>query len=176
VFGYDFYKTCIAEGSARVADAGPGAGQPTTRVLATTWRRCAAISGLDEVSFHMSGTEAVMQAVRLARYHTRRKVPGALLRRLPRLVGRRAARPRQPAATRARPTRSRTWTPTACACCASARHRLRAGQPAAGPAPQRRAPGDSTLVDSAAGAGFDRAAYTAWLQQLRQVCTSAASC
>ena len=30
------------------------------------------ISGLDEVSFHMSGTEAVMQAVRLARYHTRR--------------------------------------------------------------------------------------------------------
>jgi glutamate-1-semialdehyde 2,1-aminomutase len=31
------------------------------------------ISGLDEVSLHMSGTEAVMQAVRLARYHTRRK-------------------------------------------------------------------------------------------------------
>ena len=30
------------------------------------------ISGQDEVSFHMSGTEAVMQAVRLARYHTRR--------------------------------------------------------------------------------------------------------
>jgi len=30
------------------------------------------ISGMDEVSFHMSGTEAVMQAVRLARYHTQR--------------------------------------------------------------------------------------------------------
>ena len=30
------------------------------------------ISGQDEVSFHMSGTEAVMQAVRRARYHTRR--------------------------------------------------------------------------------------------------------
>ena len=30
------------------------------------------ISGLDEVSFHMSGTEAVMQAVRLARQHTKR--------------------------------------------------------------------------------------------------------
>jgi glutamate-1-semialdehyde 2,1-aminomutase len=29
------------------------------------------ISGLDEVSFHMSGTEAVIQAVRLARFHTR---------------------------------------------------------------------------------------------------------
>ena len=35
-------------------------------------RRLREISGLDEVSFHMSGTEAVMQAVRLARYHTRR--------------------------------------------------------------------------------------------------------
>ena len=35
--------------------------------------RLKAISGLDEVSFHMSGTEAVMQAVRLARYHTGRK-------------------------------------------------------------------------------------------------------
>ena len=36
-------------------------------------QRLRAISGLDEVSFHMSGTEAVMQAVRLARYHTRRR-------------------------------------------------------------------------------------------------------
>ena len=30
------------------------------------------ISGLDEVSFHMSGTEAVMCAVRLARFNTRK--------------------------------------------------------------------------------------------------------
>jgi glutamate-1-semialdehyde aminotransferase len=34
--------------------------------------RLCGISVLDEVSFHMSGTEAVMQAVRLARYHTGR--------------------------------------------------------------------------------------------------------
>src|SRR5262249_50216558 len=32
------------------------------------------ISGLDEVSFHMSGTEAVMAAVRLARFNTRRRL------------------------------------------------------------------------------------------------------
>src|SRR5262249_2804425 len=32
------------------------------------------ISGLDEVSFHMSGTEAVMAAVRMARFNTRRKL------------------------------------------------------------------------------------------------------
>jgi hypothetical protein len=37
-------------------------------------RRLRDISGLDQVSFHMSGTEAVMQAARLARYHTRRSL------------------------------------------------------------------------------------------------------
>ena len=41
-------------------------------MVADNVQRLRAISGLDEVSFHMSGTEAVMQAVRLARYHTRR--------------------------------------------------------------------------------------------------------
>jgi glutamate-1-semialdehyde 2,1-aminomutase len=37
--------------------------------------------------------------------------------------------------------------------------------------PNSPAPGDSSLVDSSRRAGFDRAAYTAWLQQLREVCT-----
>jgi glutamate-1-semialdehyde 2,1-aminomutase len=41
-------------------------------VVVDNVKRLKEISGLDEVSFHMSGTEAVMQAVRLARYHTRR--------------------------------------------------------------------------------------------------------
>ena len=41
-------------------------------VVAENVARLQEISGLDEVSFHMSGTEAVMQAVRLARYHTGR--------------------------------------------------------------------------------------------------------
>ena len=41
-------------------------------VITDNVTRLCEISGLDEVSFHMSGTEAVMQAVRLARYHTRR--------------------------------------------------------------------------------------------------------
>ena len=72
VFGYDFYKECIERGSARVRDLGPvlGAYHPVT---ADNVHRLRAISGLDEISFHMSGTEAVMQAVRLARYHTRRR-------------------------------------------------------------------------------------------------------
>jgi glutamate-1-semialdehyde 2,1-aminomutase len=71
VFGYDFYKGCIERGSARVRDLGPvlGAYHP---VVAYNVRRLLEISGLEEISFHMSGTEAVMQAVRLARYHTKR--------------------------------------------------------------------------------------------------------
>src|SRR5580704_16821759 len=66
VFGYDFYKNCIERGSARVRDLGPvlGAYHP---VVAYNVRRLLEISGLDEISFHMSGTEAVMQAVGLAR-------------------------------------------------------------------------------------------------------------
>jgi glutamate-1-semialdehyde 2,1-aminomutase len=71
LFGYDFFKECITEGVQRAAELGPvlGAYHP---VLADNVRSLQEISGLDEVSFHMSGTEAVMQAVRLARYHTRR--------------------------------------------------------------------------------------------------------
>ena len=47
-----------------------------------------------------------------------------------------------------------------------ARHRLRARQSAAGAASERRArPGDSTLVDSGRSAHFDRAAYCRWLAQ-----------
>jgi len=41
-------------------------------IIADNVKRLKALSGMDEVSFHMSGTEAVMQAVRLARYHTGR--------------------------------------------------------------------------------------------------------
>lgn len=69
LFGYEFYKQCIAEGAAAVAELGPvlGAYHP---LLADNVRRLRALSGMDEVSFHMSGTEAVMQAVRLAQYHT----------------------------------------------------------------------------------------------------------
>jgi glutamate-1-semialdehyde 2,1-aminomutase len=72
VFGADFYKECMREGSARVQDVGAtlGAYHPC---VAYNVKRLKEISGLDQVSFHMSGTEAVMQAVRLARYHTGRR-------------------------------------------------------------------------------------------------------
>ncbi|HEY6815794.1 MAG TPA: aminotransferase class III-fold pyridoxal phosphate-dependent enzyme [Croceibacterium sp.] len=71
LLGNDTYKTLIAEGAETVAELGPllGGLHPVT---ADNVRRLCEMSGLDAVSFHMSGTEAVMQAVRLARYHTGR--------------------------------------------------------------------------------------------------------
>ena len=71
VLGYDFYKEAIERGAARVRELGPVLGSYHP-VIAENVKLLKEISGLDEVSFHMSGTEAVMQAVRLARYHTRR--------------------------------------------------------------------------------------------------------
>ncbi len=59
LLGYDVYKKTIAEGFDSVSDLGPvlGAYHP---VITYNVQRLREISGLDEVSFHMSGTEAVM--------------------------------------------------------------------------------------------------------------------
>ena len=57
------------------------------------------------------------------------------------------------------------------------RHRLRARQSAAGAASERGRARRRALVDSARRAGFDRAAYAAWLQRAaRRLHASAASC
>ncbi len=71
VFGHDLYKRVMAEGTARARSHGVLLGSYHPGVAAHV-ERLRAISGLDEVSFHLSGTEAVMQAVRLARYRTRK--------------------------------------------------------------------------------------------------------
>jgi glutamate-1-semialdehyde 2,1-aminomutase len=169
VFGYDFYKTCIAEGAAQVAELGPVLGAYHPCVLDNV-QRLKKISGLDEVSFHMSGTEAVMQAVRLARYHTRRS-------HLVRFCGAyhgwwedvqpgpgNPLPPRQTYTLEEMSDKSlrvlRTRKDIACVLI----NPLQALHPNSG------APGDSSLVDSSRRAAFDRAAYTAWLRELREVC------
>ena len=170
LFGYDFYKECIERGMARVHPLGPvlGAYHP---VVADNVARLRRISGLDEVSFHMSGTEAVMQAVRLARYHTRRS-------HLVRFCGAYHGwwGDVQPGVGNPMPADS-TYTlkdmdhmslrvlarrnDIACVLV----NPLQALHPNAG------APGDSTLVDSSRRAHFDRQEYSAWLRRLRDVCT-----
>jgi glutamate-1-semialdehyde 2,1-aminomutase len=171
VFGYDFYKDCIARGAEHVRELGPvlGAYHPVT---AYNVRRLREISGLDEVSFHMSGTEAVMQAVRLARYHTGR-------RHLVRFCGAYHGwwgdvQPGVGNPVAARETYTlkdmdeaslrvlRTRRDIACVLV----NPLQALHPNVG------APGDSTLVDSGRSAHFDRAAYTRWLCKLRAVCSA----
>ena len=73
VAGFDQYKSWIEKGWERVKDLGPALG-PLHPVVAENIAMLKSISGMDEVSFHMSGTEAVMAAVRLARFNTRRKL------------------------------------------------------------------------------------------------------
>ena len=170
LFGYDFYKECIRRGSERVQDLGPvlGAYHP---VIAYNVRRLREISGLDEVSFHMSGTEAVMQAVRLAQYHTRR-------RRIVRFSGAYHGwwGDVQPGAGNPVPARD---TLTLKEMGEGTLRVLRARRdiacvlvnPLQALHPNSAAPGDSSLVDSGRGAHFDRAAYTKWLRELRAVCS-----
>ena len=170
VFGYDFYKECMAEGSARVQALGPvlGAYHP---LVADNAKRLRAISGLDEVSFHMSGTEAVMQAVRLARYHTGKRnlvrfngayhgwwedVQPGIGNPLP---------PRETYTLKEMDSDSLHVLATRKDIACVLVNPLQALHPNAG------APGDTSLVDSTRRAAFDRVAYTEWLQKLREVCT-----
>jgi glutamate-1-semialdehyde 2,1-aminomutase len=170
IFGNDFYKECIEIGEKRAHALGPVLGSYHP-VVAENVRRLTQISGLDEVSFHMSGTEAVMQAVRLARYHTRRT-------HLVRFAGSYhgwwgdvqpgVGNPVSPHETYTLAEMSertlhvlRTRRDIACVLV----------NPLQALHPNTNAPGDSSLVDSSRGANVDRAAYTEWLKQLREVCT-----
>jgi glutamate-1-semialdehyde 2,1-aminomutase len=171
VFGYDFYKDCIERGAETVRSLGPvlGAYHPVT---AYNVRRLLQISGLDEVSFHMSGTEAVMQAVRLARYHTGRTQLVRFCGAYHGWWGDVQPGVGNPLAARETYTLKdmdevslrvlRSRRDIACVLV----NPLQALHPNVG------APGDSTLIDSGRKAHFDRAAYTAWLQRLREVCSA----
>src|SRR6202140_2480415 len=165
VFGYDFYKECIEQGAKRVRGLGPvlGAYHPVT---AYNVRRLLQISGLEEISFHMSGTEAVMQAVRLARYHTGRS-------HLVRFAGAYhgwwgdvqpgVGNPTSPHETYTLADMSertlrvlKTRRDIACVLV----------NPLQALHPNANAAADSALVDSSRAARFDRAAYSQWLTSL----------
>ena len=73
VCGYDEYKRWITEGWEKTKDLGPVLG-PLHPIVGENLAMIKAVSKLDEVSFHMSGTEAIMCAVRLAAFNTRRKL------------------------------------------------------------------------------------------------------
>jgi glutamate-1-semialdehyde 2,1-aminomutase len=170
VLGYDFYKETLKRGSERVQDLGPVLG-PYHPVIRYNVSRLREISGLDEVSFHMSGTEAVMQAVRLARYHTRRT---HIVRFCGAYHGWWDAV--QPGVGNPLPVRE-TYTLNDMS--EGALHVLGSRRdiacvlvnPLQALHPNVGAASDSALVDSGRKAHFDKAAYTAWLARLREVCT-----
>jgi len=170
LFGYDFYKECIERGSGAVRDLGPVLGQYHP-VIAYNVRRLREISGLAEVSLHMSGTEAVMQAVRLARYHTGRRYlvrfcgayhgwwgdvqPG---------VGNPVAAERTYTLKDMDPASLRVLRMRRDIACVLV-------NPLQAMHPNSSAPADSGLMNARHPAGVGRAAYAQWLRQLRQVCS-----
>jgi glutamate-1-semialdehyde 2,1-aminomutase len=172
LLGTDAYKGMIARGAETVAEMGPllGGLHP---VVANNVERLKAISGLDAVSFHMSGTEAVMQAVRLAQYHTGR-------RRVVRFAGAYHGwwGEVQPGIGNPVPAAN---TLTLADMSEKTLAVLRARRdiacvlvnPLQAMHPNVNAPGDSALVDSSRRAAVDRAGYGAWLARLREVCSAA---
>jgi glutamate-1-semialdehyde 2,1-aminomutase len=170
LFGYDFYKECIDRGIERVHALGPVLGSYHP-LVADNASRLVRLSGMDEVSFHMSGTEAVMQAVRLARYHTRRS-------HLVRFCGAYHGwwGDVQPGVGNPLPAHETyTLKDMSEASLRVLRSRRDIACVLVNPVqimhPNSGAPADSTLVDSARQAHLDRAAYADWLKQLRAVCT-----
>ena len=170
LFGVDFYKDCITEAVRRAQPLGPVLGG-YHEAVADNVQRLREISGLDEVSFHMSGTEAVMQAVRVARYHTRRT-------KIVRFCGAYHGwwEDVQPGVGNPVPAREtytlrdmderslkvlRTRRDIACVLV----------NPLQALHPNRNAPGDSSLVNARSLTAVDREAYRAWLARLREVCT-----
>jgi glutamate-1-semialdehyde 2,1-aminomutase len=171
VFGYDFYRDCIDRGIERVRALGPvlGAYHP---IILDNVQRLKAISGLDEVSFHMSGTEAVMQAVRLARYHTGRShlvrfcgayhgwwddvQPGVGTPRTVRDVY--TLEDLSPNSLRVLETRR----DIACVLI----------NPMQALHPNAPASTDGSLVAGGRQASLDRQRYAAWLRELRRVCSA----
>jgi glutamate-1-semialdehyde 2,1-aminomutase len=170
VLGHDFYKDCMERGQARVRELGPVLG-PYHPVIAYNVKRLREISGLDEVSFHMSGTEAVMQAVRLARYHTGRSHLVRFCGAYHGWWGDVAPGVGNPAPAH----ETYTLQEMSDATLRVLRRRRDIAcvlvNPLQGLHPNTAAPADSGLVDSARTAHFDRAAYTDWLKRLRAVCS-----
>jgi glutamate-1-semialdehyde 2,1-aminomutase len=170
VFGHDFYKEAIERGAARVRELGPVLGTYHPVIIENA-KILKQISGLDEVSFHMSGTEAVMQAVRLARYHTKRS-------HLVRFCGAYHGwwGDVQPGVGNPVPAHE-TYTLNDMSEDALRALRTRRNiacvliNPLQALHPNASAPSDSSLIDSARAAHFDKESYAAWLKKLRAICT-----
>ncbi len=170
LFGYDFYKKCLSNGLQKMNAIGPilGLYHP---LIESNVKKLKAISNLDEVSFHMSGTEAVMQAVRLARYHTGRS---HLVRFCgayhgwwdgvqPGIGNQRKTNDVYTLAELSEKTLKVLKTRKDIACILI--------NPLQAFHPNLDAPSDASLINSSRSTNFNREEYTQWLSSLREICT-----
>ena len=180
VHGYDFYKECMKEGAERTKGLGPNVLGPVHPVLLGVLDKLRAISGLDEVSFHMSGTEAIMCAVRLCRFNTRRPI----------IVQFAGAYHGWWDGVQPGPGNERhggdvltlkDMSAASLAVLRARRHEIAAVlvSPLQGLNPGAPPPSDVVLLDasaraSAGGKGGKGSAYGSWLRTLRETCTSCA--
>ncbi len=170
VFGYDFYKACMETGFSKVKNLGPVLGSYHP-IIKDNVNQLKQISALDEVSFHMSGTEAVMQAVRLARYHTKKthlvRLCGAYHGWWdgvqPGIGNQRKTNDVYTLADLSENTLDVLATRDDIACVLI--------NPLQALHPNADASSDATLVNSSRSAHFDKKVYTQWLKKIREVCT-----
>lgn len=170
VFGYDFYKDCMEKGFEKVKKLGPVLG-PYHPLIHMNVDKIKVISGLDEVSFHMSGTEAVMQAVRLARYHTGKS---HLVRFCgayhgwwdgvqPGVGNQRKVNDVYTLQDLSEATLKVLKTRNDIACILI--------NPLQALHPNSDAASDASLINSDRSTDFNRERYTQWLKQIREICT-----
>jgi glutamate-1-semialdehyde 2,1-aminomutase len=169
LLGTDFYKECIAEAVETAGSLGPvlGSYHPCVAENVALLKHH---TGLDEVSFHMSGTEAVMQAVRLAQYHTGK-------RRIVRFAGAYNGWWGDVQPGIGNPVSAdRTFTLAEMSEKTLATLRRRKDiacvlvNPLQALHPNKGAPSDNTMIDSSRNAGADVEAYGTWLRALAKTC------
>ncbi len=170
VFGYEFYKECMEKGYEKIKNYGPVLGTYHPLIKKNV-EKIKHISGLDQVSFHMSGTEAVMQAVRLARYHTGKS---HLVRFCgayhgwwdgvqPGIGNQRDIRDVYTLSDLSEHTLKVLETRHDIACILI--------NPLQALHPNADAANDGSLINSERSARFDREVYSQWLKKIRDICT-----
>lgn len=171
LLGYDTYKEFLTFANQQAQDLGPVLGYYHPIILDNVTRLCK-ISSMDEVSFHMSGTEAVMQAVRLAQYHTGRK-------RIVRFAGAYHGWWGEVQPGIGNPVNAQhTLTLKECSRRTLAVLKSRRDiacvlvNPLQSLHPNGNPPSDSALLTGSRRACYDKAAYSRWLNDLREVCSS----
>ena len=171
LFGNDFYKSMMRDAVDLAEPLGAvlGSYHPT---VADNVNRLCKLSSKDQVSFHMSGTEAVMQAVRMARYISKRN-------KLVRFSGAYHGwwDDVQPGPGNPMPVSSHTLTlkeySKQTLNVISSRNDIACVlvNPLQALHINQSSPADSSLIATRELPGFDRAIHTQWLKDLRMACT-----